>query len=407
MTEPSTAVNLDPSRPASPAPARRRGQGGARSMLGGMVVGGVLGYAAMSVLPEMSDAGKAALREQFGPWLPLALAALALAIAFFAIAVHELGHVAGGLAARFHFWLYVVGPLRVEREEVGGRVTVALNREPALWGGMAGCLPLDTHDLPRRLMLLVAGGPLASLALALAAGAVAARVPLSPLGTIVAVMTAGLSGLVMVATLIPMRTGGFQTDGARILKLLRGGPPAEREAATLPLLALWSAGTPPREWPRTLVDEAIGRPDGTMDESFGQLMAFYHRLDAGDADGAGRAMDRVVELSDLWPAPFVPALFAEAAYFEGVVRRNAAAAREHLARVPEKTPAVKPYDRARAEAAVALASGDAAAAREHARRALAALPRNTAFRKERLEEILAAADALDAEPRTTAETVGG
>ena len=364
-------------------------------MLAGALVGGVIGYAGFGLLgADLGEEIKPALREQFGGWTALVVVALAVLAGFAAIAVHELGHVLGGAAARFRFWLYVVGPLRVERDEATGRITVGLNREASLYGGVAASLPTDTRDLPRRLALMVAGGPLASVALALLAwlplglGAPLSALARLALGLLTA-LSAGLAGV----TLLPMRSGGFTSDGGRLLRLARGGPVARREAATLPLLGLFAAETPPREWPRELIDAATELRDGSMEECYAAVFAYYHALDSGDAARAGWWIDRVVELSGAYPPALAPSLFVEAAYFEGACRRDAARARRLLARVPEKSFVVKPFDRARAEAALALAEGDRERAREHARRALAAIPAGSAFRRERLHEILRATEA--------------
>ena len=89
---------------------------------------------------------------------------------------------------------------------------------------------------------------------------------------------------------------------------------------------------------------------------------------------------------------------AEAAFFEGFVSRDAAAARAYLAEVPEKTIAVTPFDRLRAEAAVAIAEGDRDGARERIERARAVMPANDACRREWLRWLEDAASP--AEPAT-------
>jgi hypothetical protein len=193
-----------------------------------------------------------------------------------------------------------------------------------------------------------------------------------------------------------MRFSGFASDGARLLRLVRGGPEAQREAAILSIMAISVAGTAPRDWPAETVRDAVAARDGSPDECTACLLAYSHNLDRGELDAARETLHRALELAGQYPPPFVPALMAEAAFFEGFVSRNAAAARAYLAEVPEKTIAVTPFDRLRAEAAVALAEGDAAGARERIERARAVAPAGDAFRRALLEQMAAAASAAEA-----------
>lgn len=329
------------------------------------------------------------------------VALTALAAGYLAILAHEVGHLVGGRLAGFRFYLLVAGPLRVGRDPATGRIRAGLNRDLSLAGGIAGSLPTGTDALPRRLALMVGGGPATSFLLAgagaaLMAGPADGAPPLlkSMLGMMM-LISFGLG----VVTLIPMRFSGFSSDGARLLRLARGGPEAEREAAMLALIAISTAGTAPRDWPEDTVRAVVAARDGTSDECTANLLAYSHRLDRGDTAGARAALHRALELADRYPPAFVPGLMAEAAFFEGFVSRDAAAARAYLAEVPEKTIAVTPFDRLRAEAAVAIAEGDAAAARERIERARAVMPADDAFRRVLLEQMMETAAA--AEPAST------
>jgi hypothetical protein len=54
--------------------------------------------------------------------------------------------------------------------------------------------------------------------------------------------TSFLSLGIGIVTIIPMQTGGFTTDGGRILNLLRKGPTAEIEATLLSYISKGTAG---------------------------------------------------------------------------------------------------------------------------------------------------------------------
>lgn len=371
-----------------------------RSVLLGMASGGVGAALAIGAIRLLGDdtvgAGqREALRTAFGTWTGVVIALAVLATAWLAILAHEAGHVAGGLLARFRFQLLVAGPLRIERDATTERVRVMLNRNASLFGGIAASLPTTTDALPRRLALMVAGGPGASFLLAAAAGALLLG-PLAGVGPLAGmvletmmIISAGLG----VVTLVPMRFSGFSSDGARLLRLARGGPEAEREAAMLALIALSVAGTAPRDWPAETIRAVTTLHDGSADECSGWLIAYSYELDRGDVTAARAALHRGLELADRYPQPFVPSLMAEAAFFEGFFTRDAAAARAYLAEAPEHSMAVKPFDRLRAEAALALAEGDPAAARERIDASRAITPAGDGFRRALLDQMAAAASA--------------
>ncbi|HEX9935898.1 MAG TPA: hypothetical protein VGB15_02200 [Longimicrobium sp.] len=173
--------------------------------------------------------------------------------------------------------------------------------------------------------------------------------------------------------------------------MIRGGPEAEREAATLPLLSLSYNETPPRQWPRDLVERAVALQDGTSEECYANLLAYYHALDSGDLALAGRRLDRALALLEASPKAMHPGVHLEAAFFVAAHRRDAARAREHLALVPPNAFGVREPERDRAHAALALADGDPARAHELAEKALAGLPARAAFRRDSLSTALAAA----------------
>jgi hypothetical protein len=326
---------------------------------------------------------KAALRATYGRWLPLLAAVSMLAVGWLAILAHELGHVVGGALGRFRFHMLVVGPLRIARDGEGGALRVGVNRSLALYGGVAAAFPTPAADPMRGLALMVAGGPLASVLLAAAAGLAAGAIA-SPGTRLLLIGLTLMSGGLALVTLVPARTGGFATDGARLLRMLRRGPEAEREAAMMPLVGLLGSGVLPREWPQPQIDAALVHRDGSVEECTAWLLAYLHRLDTGQIEAAGVALEHVLALRHTYPTPFAPALDVEAAYYAAAHRGDAAGARAMLAALPARSPGVTPHDRALVEAAVLRAEGDAEGAARIARDALPQVPASSAFLRARL-----------------------
>lgn len=107
--------------------------------------------------------------------------------------------------------------------------------------GVILVLPPDDRDLRRRAAWMVAGGPLASLALALVgcgAHSVLGHTPASQISWFIGICSAAI----FLATAIPSHLG-VQSDGSRLIMLWRGGPKAEEWCA---LLAKWGATPTPQ-----------------------------------------------------------------------------------------------------------------------------------------------------------------
>lgn len=312
---------------------------------------------------------------------------LGIAAAWLCLVVHELGHLAAGLAAGFRFRLFVLGPLMIERGPAG-RIHLAWNRDPALFGGVAGTLPTRTDGLRPRFAAVCAGGPVASLLLALAA---AAALP----------MLAGshrllafelkwirlISAGVFLFNAVPIPNGPFVSDGMRLLRILGRGPVADRELALLTLTALQSGGVRPRAWDGSLILAGLAVRDGSMFECQFHLWSYAHQLDLGRFDEAGAALDRALALAPRTVAALRAQCALESAFFEAAHRRRPEVARAALERVPRHAPFVTESDRLRAAAAVALAEGRARDAADLVRRALACAPLQAAGERAWLEEL--------------------
>jgi hypothetical protein len=324
-------------------------------LAGGMAVGAVVGAAiahfAMNSLPklELGILGKIGL-------------AVAVVLAFpLLVGVHELGHVLGGVAAGFRVLLFMVGPLRVERE--GERFQVRFAFKGALFGGLAACAPMDTRDLRRRTLWLIAGGPLASFVAGVLLLVMRSVLDAPPVADTLLLVTGGISLLIWLAAAIPSTAGGFYSDGARIIRLVRGGADVEREVACLAIIGLSMGGARPRDWsPELVARAAAGEPD-TLFGVAGRMYAHAHEMDAGRVDAARAHMQAAVEAAEILPKQARPGLMLQAAFFAARVDRDPARAREHLERAAGGV-MLQPHSRPLVEAAVAWAEGDRALAAE-------------------------------------------
>lgn len=281
-------------------------------------------------------------------WLPIAW--------FVAVAVHEAGHLFAGVRTGMTPVLYVVGPLRVSRD--GDRMRVGLNTNFAAWGGLAASVPRDTDRFAQRMSWVVAGGPLASFAFALACAVLARWAAQQAPFAITSLSSFALvSAAIGVATLLPMTVGGFPSDGAQLLAYRRGEAKVELRGLLLALAGAGMAGTRPRDLDRALIERGLAL-EGTRLEQLSLLStAASAAVDRGDdatplyADIARRWYD--------YPDGFRQVLALWLAWYVAARRGDAALAGEWLER--GKGGLVDGALRELAEAAVASLAGDTAA----------------------------------------------
>lgn len=336
-------------------------------LLTGGAVGALLGLAVVEYGSRALGAtGSSALNQEI-PWIVASF----LVGSFVAIGLHELGHVIAGLFQGFRFWLLVVGPLRINRS--GERIEVGWNRSLQLAGGLAACVPQDSRDLAKRMTVMVAGGPVASV---LSAPALWGLGLVLPPGVRWFALTSGLISLIIApATLIPLQSSNFNSDGARLLMFWRRREQAERWAKSATLAGLAVSTQAPRDWPPTIIEDARRSIDETLDGIGLASLLYYHEVDRGNFEAAGRHLDHFLEHQEAYPAPFRPGLRLEGAWYEGAIRGRAAEARQWLDQSAGGV-LIEPQTRLRAEAAVLLAEGrpeESKVKTEEARRILGTL----------------------------------
>ena len=382
-----------PTSPAGRPPAARRSRRSdtIRSLLIGALFGALAAAVAIWVKRSVGAPSDVAARIELDPLQKALLVAGAVLVLFLAIALHEAGHLLGGRLVGFRSLLYVVGPLRMEHGAAGWRAR--LNRDAMLWGGIVASVPEDDRDLRRRMMTLVAGGPAMSLVGGVLAGLllVAVESRWSPgsgvpdgVGSHLAATWLGLFAAaslgIGLVTLVPGRAGGFETDGAQLFKLMRGGPAAERSLAVLAIVGMSMGGRRPREWPASLVRRAAAPAagDGAAEGPsvlVGMMLAYAYAMDTSDDAAARAQLATVLAGLEELPAGMRPSLHREAAY-QAALAGDAAGARRHL-EAARATPGLTTAAQGTplAEAAVAWAEGDRDAATALLARARELLPR--------------------------------
>lgn len=330
------------------------------------VLGGALGYAIAAA--GLSHPAIEQTMDALSAWDLLALPLIIL----FVIAVHEAGHLAGGLLRGMRFLIFVVGPLQWTRTVSGIRFNWVFNL--GTLGGLAACMPDPQRPLARQMLPMILGGPLASIllaALCLGAWSFADGRPAAYL------LIAGLfSALIFVATAVPMRAGGFMSDGRQFLEMRRGGPAVRARLRLTLLMAQSLAGTRPAQWDQALIDESLA---DTGDEPLRRVAALYYALlhaqDAGRIDHARQRAEQLAQRIDDYPDGFRQAMAIELALFHALWLRDLETADSWLAR--SRGGVVDGSRRALAEAAVAALRGDSETREKQVRRARRELQRTS------------------------------
>ena len=312
--------------PAGDVAPNAHSQADWRSFVRSMVLGGAVALGGWYIVTRFLPT---APRAHLGAVGRRVLMVSVLVAASAAPLAHELGHVLGGVLVRFCFTMLVWGPLRVVRE--GGRIRFGLNRSLAYAGGIALSLPQTMEHLPRRTAVVIAMGPLTSLVLGILFLLASQRIGIwsspaamrNPILAILGIAAAafGVSSLgIALVTLMPGRTGGMSSDGAQIVRFVRGGPVMERHSALLALAGLSMGPTPPRELPNALIDRLIEADATECESAMGHTLAYYKALDAGDVPRAHTALTdvlaRTVPRGRKARAPYAQ----EAAFYELVIR---------------------------------------------------------------------------------------
>lgn len=302
-------------------------------------------------------------------------------IFFFVIAVHEMGHAIAGLWVNFDFRMYVVGPFMWNKES--GNWKFSWNKNVNTAGGLVLCLPTTTENLEKRFCVFALGGPTASLLLAGLCFLIARILPYEMSSATIAEQTLKsslyiislLSFVIFIFTALPMHTGGFSTDGARALRLLKGGDASRFEVLLLKTITLSSSGMRPRLLNIDELNEAQFLAN-KIDAPYGvYLHSYFHQAawDKGETAEAEKHLLNYVEDAEKIPAGIRNSVWLDAAFFYAFAEKNLPEAEKYWSQF--KPTAMIPKAQVLAtEAAMAFGKGDYSLAQAKAMMAQQELP---------------------------------
>jgi hypothetical protein len=279
---------------------------------------GIIGYFIGKML-----SGETIHKSTVSPILPLILL---IPIIIFVIGWHEIGHAIVGVKVGFDFRMFVVGPFLWEKQNSTWRFR--WNKDINKAGGLVLCLPKDTENLSRRFLLFAAGGPLASLLLSLITiliywfflkdliGIEIVNVSLFLIGA--------MSFMIFIATSIPTKMGGFHSDGARVLRLIRGGDTAKFEILMMSIIANTSSGVRPKLLNMNQIEE-MDEIAIRLNEPFRvYIHSFFHHvaLDKGDFEKAEKHLLDYINVAHEIPEGIRNAVWLDATFFYAYAKKD-------------------------------------------------------------------------------------
>lgn len=289
-------------------------------VLKGLIVGGLIGALVVGVAAWLgpllieSDLSENRLIQQLAKaeeslttWDLLALPILMLIV----LATHEIGHLLGGMSQGMRFLLLIVGPFGWHASVSGTRFE--WNTNLALMGGLAAAVPTKAGtELRRQLLVLVAGGPAASLLLAILAVATASIS--DPRFAVYSIFIAATSFGVFLVTLIPVRSGGFMSDGMQIIDVLRGGNAVAERSALMRIFTQSLDGVRPRDWDPSAIEE-LSRMDSEdpLRKTGSALYLLYRAMDFRNDFDIVRYRKLLEDGIDGYPTGFKQSIYVELA----------------------------------------------------------------------------------------------
>ncbi|HET7035650.1 MAG TPA: M50 family metallopeptidase [Thermomicrobiaceae bacterium] len=328
------------------------------------------------------------LADRYGPeFYVIAPAAICLAILF-----HELGHLAAARLQHFIVTIFIIGPVQVAPR--GGRWSVARASNPRL-GGFVGAIPRGPHGYRRQWALFLVCAPLANLVTGLAAAVMAFFARSNPMFADALLTYAMISLVFGLQALVPYRTSWMASDGAQLLRLLKGGKWTGYFDLVAEIRRRNFAGERPREWDAPLIEELARVADtGPLDPEAYNFI-YLHYADAGDVARAEYYVQRALAATLTIPPITAARYVAVLTWFYARRGEQMDACRDILASL--RRFGMKPQALQRLEAAISLADGDYETCRRHVRAVLGRIDHSSEtglvlIDREWLEQLLAKCD---------------
>ncbi|QIL76093.1 M50 family metallopeptidase [Hymenobacter sp. HDW8] len=263
---------------------------------------------------------------------------------FLGIVVHEAGHWLASQLVGFRCVGITIMWLHLERKRY--RWHVRLGARAERYWGLVRVLPLNFENHRRRLSLIIAAGPVASIlagAFTLALGwhmysstLLTSQASIGAFATNQGLLIFGWYSLFLgVVSLIPYKS---ITDGGLLLGIMRNNSVWKRQLVLQRLISASYQGTRPRDYDTALLEQALAHPDNSATDCYAHLYAYAHALDSKDIESVRLHLNAALDLKHLTTKLFQRHLFCEAAYCSAVLMNEPDNAQHWLKRAEQMKP---------------------------------------------------------------------
>ena len=270
---------------------------------------------------------------------------------------HETGHFLAGLGSNMVLRQFQVGPVCGKVQD--GHWRFSFNVAGLLGGGSVGMVPTYLENIRGRMVLMMLGGPVASLltgSIATLLALSAKGQPWEPLWSFFAIF--GTFGFLdFIANLTPTRPESHYSDGAQIYQLTSNGPWSERYLARAMVASSLATPRRPRDFDEgTLQRAAASLRTGEEGLYLGMFLAM-HYLDDGKIEQGIAAWRAAIEQDPEAAAKLRPDTAAEMAFYEGAVAGDAERAHHWWNKVESSGDSRKAVDYWKGRTAILIVDG--------------------------------------------------
>ena len=215
--------------------------------------------------------------------------------------------------------------------------------------------PRKLDHLPRRLLTVAIGGPLASLALTLVVETFAQVMTPGRLTAFSLHVLSGFSFLVGVAELLPDAGRGNFSDGERVLMLLKNDVAAERWVFILQAQMALARGEHPRTWDEAALVKAAAFDDESRDAVTARWLGYLWAAERQDITAATKYLEETLAAPAAASAGLRDRVFLEAAVFQAWFREDGTKARSWASKI--STRKLAPWQQLRLATALLWSEG--------------------------------------------------
>jgi hypothetical protein len=240
------------------------------------------------------------------------------------VAIHEGGHVAGGLSVGFRLDKVRVGPFVLNKSPHGSKLTYQVGSK--LDGITVMGVPRMSR-VRRKYLVYSSAGPIANLLVGLLVCLflMVSKSSLSaPVIRVFLELFAAYSFLLGFLNLIPyLRRNGMFTDGGRLLSLIRSKPKTKRLLSRLALAAQIKSGERPRNLNQRWIKNACAISDRSNDALQSFLFAYLSASDREIPEKAAYYLEQCLQRIGLASPETKKMILMEAAIFQAWFRDDA------------------------------------------------------------------------------------